>query len=107
YNENIRNRYPFNASSKRDASFEDTVAFYKPKDGILWGFYENHLKPFHRQIGHKFIPASALQGSPRPAKPFTPFNPNLYNCLERSDEITDALFTKGEPQLTFRVNLKT
>ncbi|HZO12584.1 MAG TPA: type VI secretion system membrane subunit TssM [Polyangiaceae bacterium] len=107
YNEGIKNRYPFNASSKRDASFEDAVAFYKPKDGILWGFYETYLKPFHRQVGNKYIPATALQGSPRPAKPFTPFNPNLYNCLERSSEITDALFAGEEPQVRFRVNLKT
>ncbi len=107
YNDNIKNRYPFNIASKRDASFEDFMAFYKPKDGILWGFYDAYLKDLHMKLGHKFIPASHLQGY-APAKRFTPFNGNLYNCLERSDEITDALFNGGEkPKLEFSVNLTT
>ncbi len=111
YRDTIKNRYPFNRASKRDASFDDVMAFFQPKEGILWGFYEAHLKPYHRRVGHKFIPASHLQGSPRPARPFTPFNPNMYNCLERAHEITDALFAQGAeagaPGVKFRVNLTT
>jgi type VI secretion system protein ImpL len=107
YRDNIKGRYPFNSAAKRDASFEDMVEFYKPKEGILWSFYEGYLKGFHRQVGHKFIPSGALQGSPRPARPFSPFNPQMYNCLERSQEITDALFSQGQPGIRFRVNLTT
>ncbi|MEM1031875.1 MAG: type VI secretion system membrane subunit TssM [Myxococcota bacterium] len=111
YRDTIKNRYPFNRASKRDASFDDAMAFFRPKDGVLWGFYENYLKSYHRRVGTKFVPASHLQGSPRPARAFTPFNPNLYNCLERAYEISDALFSQGAeagaPGLRFRVNLTT
>jgi type VI secretion system protein ImpL len=107
YRDSIKSRYPFNAMSKRDASFEDATAFFKPKDGILWGFYEAHLGPFHKKVGHKYVPATHLSGLPAPARRNTPFNPLLYHCLERADEISDALFSQGEPGIKFRVNLTT
>ncbi|MEZ4438018.1 MAG: type VI secretion system membrane subunit TssM [Polyangiaceae bacterium] len=109
YRDGIKDRYPFNRASRRDASYEDAMAFFKPKDGILWGFYETYLKGYHRKVGHKFIPATSLNGSPRPARPFTPFSPKMYSCLERADEISDALFRGdgAEPKVSFRVNLTT
>jgi len=107
YKDTIQGRFPFNSAARRDASFEDFVAFYKPTDGILWGFYETYLKDFHMKVGHKFIPATHLQGA-QPAKRYTPFNSNLYNCLEHADEITDALFHgQPEPKLSFNVSLTT
>ncbi len=92
YRDKIKDRYPFNLASTRDASFEDATAFFKPKDGVLWGFYDTYLKSYHTKQNHDFIPESHLEASPRPAKPYTPFNANLYNCLKRADEITDSLF---------------
>ncbi len=107
YRDGLKNRYPFNSAARRDASFEDTVAFFAPGEGILWGFYGNYLKSFHKQVGHKFVPATSLAGTPRPARRYTPFNPNMYACLERAHEITDALFAQGQPGVKFRMNLTT
>jgi type VI secretion system protein ImpL len=107
YRDGIRSRYPFNTASKRDASFDDTVAWLNPNGGTLWQFYGDYLKAYHRQIGHQFIPNTSLAGSPRPARRFTPFNSQMYNCLERVHEISDALFGQGEPGVKFRVNLTT
>ncbi|MCC6558965.1 MAG: type VI secretion system membrane subunit TssM [Polyangiaceae bacterium] len=108
YRDKIKDRYPFNLASSRDASFEDTVAFFKPKDGVLWGFYEQYLKDLHYKVAHDNYPKAYLQGSSPSAKPFTPFNPNLYNCLRRADEISDALFAGGEkPEVVFNINMKT
>jgi len=109
YRDKIKDRYPFNLASSRDASFEDAVAFYKPKDGVLWGFYEQYLKDMHYKVAHDHYPKAYLQGGSPAAKPFTPFNPNLYNCLRRADEITDSLFPGGgdKPQVTFYINMKT
>ena len=109
YRDTIKDRYPFNLASTRDASFQDAVKFFKPKDGILWGFYDNNLKGFHMKTGHVFTPKAHLEARPRPARPFTPFNPNLYNCLRRADEITDALWGEGgeNPKVVFNINLKT
>ena len=108
YRDKIKDRYPFNLASTRDASFEDATAFFKPKDGLLWGFYDSYLKAYHVKQNHDFIPESHLEASPRPAKPYTPFNANLYNCLKRADEITDSLFAGGDkPKVEFQVNVKT
>ncbi|MDC0746303.1 type VI secretion system membrane subunit TssM [Polyangium mundeleinium] len=110
FRENIKDRYPFDLAASRDASFEDVVAFLKPKEGILWGFYEQHLNDFHIRVGHDFIPKGGLEGRPKPAKPFTPFNAMLYPCLHRAHEITEAMWPSGggdKPQVTFHVNLKT
>jgi type VI secretion system protein ImpL len=108
YRDTIKDRFPFNTASNRDASYADAVKFFKPKDGILWGFYDAHLQDYHQKTGHIYTPKSYLEARPRPAVPFTPFNSNLYNCLRRADEITDALFQGGEkPEVTFNINLKT
>jgi type VI secretion system protein ImpL len=110
YRDKIKDRYPFNVAAKRDASFDDAKAFFKPKDGIVWGFYDKYLKTFHRQQDHKFIPLAYLQGEGAPkGKPFTPFNPLMYNCLERAHEISDALWPGGgeDPGVKFNINLKT
>ena len=108
YRDKIKDRYPFNLASTRDASFEDATAFFKPKDGVLWGFYDMYLKSYHAKQSHDFIPESHLEASPRPAKPYTPFNANLYNCLKRADEITDSLFAGGDkPKVELQVNVKT
>jgi type VI secretion system protein ImpL len=110
YKDKIKDRYPFNLASTRDASFQDAVAFFKPKDGVLWGFYNQYLAPFHTKQNHDFIPEAHLEARPRPAKPSTPFNANMYNCLKRADEITDALWGEGpgdKPQVSFQINVKT
>jgi type VI secretion system protein ImpL len=109
YRDKIKDRYPFNLAATRDASFEDAVAFFKPKDGVLWGFYDAHLKGFMDKEGHEFIPTSHLEARPRPARPSSPFNPLLYTCLHRADEISDALWAEGgdKPKVTFNINLKT
>jgi type VI secretion system protein ImpL len=111
YRDKIKDRYPFNLAATRDASLADAVAFFKPKDGVLWGFYEQNLKPFHNKIGHDFIPEAHLEARPRPAKPYTPFRALMYPCLKRADEITDALFPGGvssdKPKVEFQINLKT
>ena len=115
YRDKIKDRYPFNLAATRDASFEDAMAFFKPKGGVLWGFYDQHLKPFHTKVNHDFIPEAHLEARPKPAKPFTPFRPLMYPCLHRADEITEALWppSDGEkeegakPHVEFQVNLKT
>ena len=109
YDKNIKDRYPFNLASARDASFEDAVAFFKPKEGTLWGFYDKYLKGFHYQVSHDFYPMQQLQDDTPGAKASTPFKTNLYNCLKRTHEITDALFVTGEekPKVSFSINLKT
>jgi type VI secretion system protein ImpL len=110
YRDNIKDRYPFNLAATRDATFKDTIAFFKPKEGVLWGFYDKYLASMHTKQAHDFIPDRHMEDSNAPAgKPFTPFNANLYNCLHRADEITEALWGEGgdKPQVSFQINLKT
>ena len=105
YRDKIKDRYPFNLSATRDASYKDAVAFFKPKDGVLWGFYDKYLATFHTKVDHDFVPQPHLEARPRPARPFTPFNGNLYNCLKRADEITDALWGVGGGESSNPMNL--
>jgi type VI secretion system protein ImpL len=110
YRDKIKDRYPFNLAAKRDASYEDTVAFFKPKEGVLWSFYERYLAGMHRKQEHQYVPIAHLQGKVAKGKPYTPFSPLMYSCLERADEITDALWPGGagdEPNVQFQINLKT
>jgi type VI secretion system protein ImpL len=109
YRDKIKDRYPFNLAATRDASLSDAIAFFKPK-GVLWGFYDQFLKPFHTKVAHDFIPEAHLEARPRPARPYTPFRPLMYPCLKRADEISDAIFPEdgGEkPKVEFQVNVKT
>ena len=82
YRDKIKDRYPFNLAATRDASFEDAIAFFKPKGGILWGFYDKYLAQFHTKLNHDFIPDPHLEARPRPARPFTPFNPQHVQLPE-------------------------
>jgi type VI secretion system protein ImpL len=118
YRDKIKDRYPFNLAATKDASFEDAMAFFKPKTGILWGFYDQFLKPFHTKVNHDYIPEPHLDARPKPAKPYTPFRPLMYPCLHRADEITEALWGPqnpfggkdeevGKPKVEFQINLKT
>ncbi len=109
YEKKIKDRYPFNLASNRDASFEDAAAFFKPKDGILWGFYDKYLKDFHYRVNHDHYPLAQMQSGAPGAKPYTPFLPNMYNCLKRAHEITESIFIPGEekPHVVFNINLKT
>ncbi len=110
YNQKLKDRYPFNVSARRDASYADVVAFLQPKEGVLWGFYDKYLTNFHLKQGHDFIPLAHLQGYVPQGKPFTPFKAAMYPCLKRMSEITDALWPgiKGEdPGVEFQINLKT
>ncbi len=109
YRDKIKDRYPFNLSARRDASYADMVAFFRP-EGTLWGFYDTYLKNFHLRQNHDFIPLAHLQGYVPQGKPFTPFKGALYPCLKRAHEITDALWPTGkgeDPEVSFLVNLKT
>ncbi len=75
YRDKIKDRYPFNLAATRDASFQDAVAFFKPKSGILWGFYDQFLKPFHRKEVHDFIPEAHLDSRPGPRQALHPVPP--------------------------------
>ncbi|MFO0615504.1 MAG: type VI secretion system membrane subunit TssM [Polyangiaceae bacterium] len=113
YKNTIKDRYPFNRTATRDASWDDFKKFFKPKDGVLWGFYENHLKEFHVKQGHEFVPTGDLMGDigdqPKKAQGPKVFNGLMYNCLKRADEITDALWSSGsdDPSVDFFINLTT
>jgi type VI secretion system protein ImpL len=113
YKSTIKDRYPFNRQATRDASWDDFKKFFKPKDGVLWGFYDQHLKEFHIKQGHDFVPTGDLLGDTTegPKKTAGPkvFNGLMYNCLKRADEITDAVWPEGaaEPSVDFFINLTT
>ena len=75
YRDKIKDRYPFNLAATRDASLQDAVAFFKPKSGILWGFYDQYLKPFHTKLDARLHPRGAPRGAPPPGEALHPLPP--------------------------------
>ena len=48
-------KYPFNPSSKEDASLQEVNAALKPQDGKLWAFVKGALAPFVQQAGSDYV----------------------------------------------------
>ena len=82
YRDKIKDRYPFNLAATRDASFSDAVAFFKPKSGILWGFYDHYLAQFHTKLNHDFIPDAHLEARAAPREPVHALQPEHVQLPE-------------------------
>ncbi|MBL8721828.1 MAG: type VI secretion system membrane subunit TssM [Myxococcales bacterium] len=102
WNTQLSTLYPFNPNSTTDASVQDFGEFFKPKDGVLWGFYEANLKGTLERQGDAFVPAVRFKSA-------IPYTPALLTCLKKSAAITAAAFpAKGPveaPVVEFEINL--
>ncbi|MGZ3478493.1 MAG: ImcF-related family protein, partial [Polyangiales bacterium] len=58
WNQQLEKRYPFTATSPEDASVQDFAEFFKPKSGLLWGFFEANLKGTIERHGDSFVPTT-------------------------------------------------
>jgi type VI secretion system protein ImpL len=95
----MEHRYPFEQSVS-ETTLADFSAFFKPKEGLLWAFYEGNLKGSLTRKGGDFEPSRRFATTSR-------FVPGFVDkCLGRGDEITNAIFSDGaNAKVKFRVNL--
>ncbi len=103
YSKTIDKLYPFSPESTIDVKLDDFSNFFKPKDGLVWGFYETNLKGQLEEQGGVFIPTKRFKNQ-------MDFSPQFLKCLKQSNDITKATFfdpkvSAKQPTVMFEVNL--
>ncbi len=95
FNERIRGRFPF-ASRGPDAAIDDVAEFFRPDDGILWSFVNNHLSSYLVKHRSRWKDRQWLGMGPQ-------FERSFIASLNRSQAITRGLFKRGgdTPNVTF------
>jgi len=95
FDERIRGRFPF-ASSGPDVAIEDVAEFFRPNDGILWGFVNTHLSTYLTKYRGTWRERRWLDVGPG-------FSKDFLHTLTRASQITKGMFRRGtdEPSLTF------
>jgi type VI protein secretion system component VasK len=85
----LRQRYPFDPAGP-DASLEDVAAFFHPKDGQPWQFYQEHLKNDVLQKVDTFAFDDKMGGVLKRT-----FRPQLLHFYSRLLATSRALFADG------------
>lgn len=80
----IAERYPFRERGL-DASIADVTNFFNPRNGILWTFYDNTLKPFILEGRDQWVGKSS-QGVG------VPLSPSFLENLRYSRHLSESLF---------------
>ena len=95
YDDRIRGRFPF-ARNGSDAAISDVAEFFRPGDGTLWSFVENHLSAYLVKQRHVWRQRRWLDVEPG-------FSRQLVAALNRAQRITEAMFRRNGdmPQLRF------
>jgi type VI secretion system protein ImpL len=94
----LSGRYPFDRGGQ-DAALADVADFYRPKEGVVWGYYQDALKRDVPQVGGQFASRGDHAGRYAPA---------LTRFLERSARLTTVLFPPRavEPQVGFELRVR-
>lgn len=88
WDEKLSGHFPFAKSSSGGAvNFADFAAFFKPKDGVLWGFVQAKLANWVERGG---------SGSYLTKRGAEPLAPEVLVCFTVGQEITDMFFHDGE-----------
>lgn len=92
----LTNKYPFNTSSKVDATLEEINVIFRPGTGALWIFYDRNLKSALVKQGNEWMPVPG--GGP------IRLTPQYLRFFNRAAAFSDALYKNGtvqEPQLAY------
>jgi type VI secretion system protein ImpL len=95
----IKPRYPF-STSKSEVSLPEFTEFFRPQSGILWSFVEKNFASRLERSGKDFVP--------KPSSEALPYRADFLNCLNVSQQITEAIFGNGqEPSVPFLVKIES
>jgi type VI secretion system protein ImpL len=94
----LAGRYPFEPRGA-DATLADVAAYFRPAQGTLWGFYDKNLQTDLQRMGDHFQVANPTAGQI--------YSGNVLEFLGRAQEVTNALFPPGAPEISagFAVNV--
>jgi type VI secretion system protein ImpL len=87
-------KYPFNPNATVQATLADVNTLFKPKEGALWSFYEQHLQKFLQKQGGQYLPVQSGTMNITPA--FSAF-------FNRAAAFSEALYpaNAADPRLTY------
>jgi type VI secretion system protein ImpL len=95
----IKPRYPFSASQS-EVSLPEFAEFFRPQTGILWAFVEKNFASRLERSAKDFVP--------KPSGEALPYRSDFLNCLNMSQQITEAMFGTGqEPSVSFSVKIES
>lgn len=90
----LTRKYPFNTSSKIDATLEEINAIFRPTDGKIYVFYESNLRQHLEKSGNVYVrkPASSLR-----------ITDAFLRFFNRAMAFSEALYAGGarQPRLTY------
>ena len=81
---NIASKYPFTLSGD-DASLQDVTAFFHPKTGLLWTFYNENLKPFINTESDTWVVKTKIGKT-------LPLSPTTLEALRYARFLSESLF---------------
>ncbi len=95
----LKPRYPF-SDVPSEVSLPEFADFFRPETGLLWAFVKRHFESRLERSGKAFVP--------KPSADAVPYSADFLNCLNVSQEITDAVFGRAdEPSVQFSVKMRS
>jgi type VI secretion system protein ImpL len=93
----LLSKYPFTPSSKVMATLADIDSVFKPKDGLLWQFYDQNLQKAITRVGSQFSPASSGGMT---------INGSFLGFLNRAAAFADAAYANNSPDPHFNYTVR-
>lgn len=91
------NKFPFNPSSKTDATVDEVNGIFKNPDGKLWKFYNENLAKFLPKQGGDYVPTTADGIT---------LTPGFVAFFKQSAAFGTSLYAGGTPDPHFTYTLK-
>jgi type VI secretion system protein ImpL len=93
----VANKFPFNPSSKVDATIDDVNKIFRPGDGLLPTFYKENLTKYLKKDGADYKPT----GEPGPIQ----MNPAFVRFFSEAMRFSDMVYPGGSQAPNLRYTL--
>ena len=93
----VGGKFPFSQNASQEASLDEVATLFAPAKGAIWQYQQESLGQFVVREGSRWV--EKPDSKPKLA-------PEILGFLNRSQEITDALFPAGAAQPRLRYSLR-
>jgi type VI secretion system protein ImpL len=90
-------KYPFSPNSQVQATLQDINTIFKPKDGVLWAFYDANLQKVLQRQGSQFVPVAGTGMT---------INSAFIAMMNRAAAFTDSAYANGATDPHFAYTVK-
>ncbi len=93
----LGNKFPFNPNATAEATLQGVNAVFRPREGKLWTFYEEALRPFLNKQGADYVvnPSGGLA-----------LNPAFVSFFNQAARFSDAVYPSGASEPALRYSLQ-